>query len=87
STSHGRNVLLIHRLNHDACASSRKIRLLRQAPSLKSCTALTAVYAAGLRVSEVVFLKIADIDSRRMVIRVEKGKGGRNRYAMLSHSF
>jgi site-specific recombinase XerD len=42
---------------------------------LKSRTALTTVYAAGLRVSEVVMLKITDIDSQRMVIRVEQGKG------------
>jgi integrase len=41
-------------------------------------------YAAGLRVSEVVRLKIADIDSDRMLIRVELGKGGRDRYIMLS---
>lgn len=53
-------------------------------PSLKSRTALTTVYAAGLRVSEVVLLKIADIDSQRMVIRVEQGKGGKDRYVMLS---
>jgi integrase/recombinase XerD len=41
-------------------------------------------YAAGLRVSEVVRLKISDIDSGRMLIRVEQGKGGRDRYIMLS---
>ena len=43
---------------------------LEAIPSLKSRTALTTVYAAGLRVSEVVFLKVADIDGPRMVIRV-----------------
>lgn len=46
------------------------VRFLEAIPSLKSRTALTTVYAAGLRVSEVVLLKIADIDSQRMVIRV-----------------
>ena len=60
------------------------VRFLEAIPSLKSRTALTTVYAAGLRVSEVVFLKIADIDSQRMVIRVEQGKGGKDRYVMLS---
>ena len=60
------------------------VRFLEAIPSLKSRTALTTVYAAGLRVSEVVLLKIADIDSRRMVIRVEQGKGGKDRYVMLS---
>ena len=49
------------------------VRFLEAIPSLKSRTALTTVYAAGLRVSEVVLLKIADIDSRQMVIRVEQG--------------
>lgn len=60
------------------------VRFLEAIPSLKSRTALTTVYAAGLRVSEVVLLKIADIDSSRMVIRVEHGKGGKDRYVMLS---
>ena len=60
------------------------VRFLEAIPSLKSRTALTTVYAAGLRVSEVVMLKIADIDSGRMVIRVEHGKGGKGRYVMLS---
>jgi integrase/recombinase XerD len=60
------------------------VRLLEAVPSLKSRTALTTVFAAGLRVSEVVRLRIADIDSRRKVIRVEHGKGGRDRYVMLS---
>ena len=60
------------------------VRFLKAIPSLKSRMALTTVYAAGLRVSEVVLLKIADIDSQRMVIRVEQGKGGKDRYVMLS---
>jgi site-specific recombinase XerD len=42
------------------------------------------LYAAGLRVSELVNLKIPDIDSKRMVIRVEQGKGQKDRYVMLS---
>jgi site-specific recombinase XerD len=41
-------------------------------------------YGAGLRVSEVVTLRISDIDSKRMVLRVEQGKGRKDRYAMLS---
>jgi len=60
------------------------VRFLEAIPSLKSRTALTTVYAAGLRVSEVVVLKISDIDSHRKVIRVEQGKGGKDRYVMLS---
>lgn len=60
------------------------VRFLEAIPSLKCRAALTTVYAAGLRVSKVVFLKIADIDSQRMVIRVEHGKGGKDRYVMLS---
>src|SRR5689334_22375970 len=60
------------------------VRFLAVVPSLKHRTALMTGYAAGLRVSEVVRLKITDIDSSRMLIRVEQGKGGRDRYIMLS---
>ena len=59
-------------------------RFFAAVPSLKHRTALMTAYAAGLRVSEVVRLKLADIDSSRMLIRVEQGKGGRDRYIMLS---
>jgi len=52
--------------------------------SLKQRTILMAAYAAGLRVSEVVHLKVTDIDSQRMVIRVTQGKGSKDRYVMLS---
>jgi len=60
------------------------VRFLEAVSSLKSRVALTAAYAAGLRVSEVVGIKIPDIDSWRMVIRIEHGKGGKDRYVMLS---
>jgi integrase/recombinase XerD len=59
-------------------------RFLEAAPGLKYKAALSVAYAAGLRVSEVASLKISDIDSRRMLIRVEQGKGGKDRHAMLS---
>jgi site-specific recombinase XerD len=53
-------------------------------PSLKYRAALMTCYGAGLRISEAVALKVADIDSSRMLIRVEQGKGQKDRYAMLS---
>src|SRR5271167_295282 len=59
-------------------------RFLAEVPNLKHRMALTTAYAAGLRVSEVVRLRIADIDSARMMLRVEQGKGGKDRYVMLS---
>ena len=52
--------------------------------STKHRTILTICYAAGLRISEAVRLKASDIDSKRMVIRVEQGKGQKDRYVMLS---
>jgi len=59
-------------------------RLLDAAPGLKYRAALSVSYGTGLRASEVVSLKLADIDSERMAIRVEQGKGRKDRYAMLS---
>ncbi len=59
-------------------------RLIDAAGSLKYKAALSVAYGAGLRVSEVVALKISDIDSTRMTLRVEQGKGRKDRYAMLS---
>ncbi len=53
-------------------------------PSLKYRAALMTCYGAGLRVSEAVALKVSDIDSQRMLLRVEQGKGHKDRYAMLS---
>jgi integrase/recombinase XerD len=59
-------------------------RLIAAAPNLKSQTALSVAYGAGLRASEVIALKVSDIDSKRMTLRVEQGKGHKDRYAMLS---
>jgi integrase/recombinase XerD len=59
-------------------------RFLAAPPHLKHRALLTTIYAAGLRVSEVVTLKVSDIDSQRMVIRVRQGKGAADRYVMLS---
>ena len=59
-------------------------RLLEAAPGPKDKAALATAYGAGLRVSEVVALKVGDVDSIRMLLRVEQGKGRRDRHAMLS---
>src|SRR5215470_1374820 len=53
-------------------------------PGLKYKAALSIAYGAGLRAGEVVMLRVSDIDSKRMLIRVEQGKGLKDRYAMLS---
>lgn len=59
-------------------------RLLASVRSVKQRAILMAAYGAGLRVSEICSLRTADIDSRRMLIHVRAGKGGKDRYAMLS---
>src|SRR6202007_2150369 len=59
-------------------------RFLEAAPGIKYKAALSIAYGAGLRVSEVVALKVSDIDSKRMMLRVEQGKGRKDRHAMLS---
>ena len=61
-------------------------RLLAAATNLKHKAALSVAYGAGLRASEVVHLSSTDIDSERMLIRVEQGKGSRDRHAMLSEN-
>jgi integrase/recombinase XerD len=58
-------------------------RLIEAAKTLKHRTALSVAYGAGLRVSEVTALKVGDIDSQRMLLRVEQGKGHKDRYALL----
>src|SRR5215210_2555993 len=58
--------------------------LLAHAPNLKYRAALSLAYGCGLRVSEIIHLKITDSDSARMLIRVEQGKGRKDRYVMLA---
>jgi integrase/recombinase XerD len=57
--------------------------LIEAARNLKHRTALSVAYGSGLRASEVIALKVGDIDSTRMVLRVEQGKGRKDRYALL----
>jgi integrase/recombinase XerD len=58
-------------------------RLIAAAGNLKHQTALSVAYGTGLRASEVAALKVGDIDSQRMTLRIEQGKGRKDRYAML----
>lgn len=73
---HPRNLPMV--LSRDEVA-----RLLNATTCLKHQAALSVAYGAGLRVAEVSALKVRDIDSERMLIRVERGKGGQYRNAML----
>jgi site-specific recombinase XerD len=59
-------------------------RLFESIRSVKHRSVLMVAYAAGLRISEATRLKVSDIDSQRMVLRVEQGKGDTDRYVMLS---
>jgi site-specific recombinase XerD len=65
-------------------ARDEVVRFLKAVDDLKMRTLFTAIYAAGLRVSEAVALTAKDIDSARMVIAVRQGKGRKDRYVMLS---
>jgi site-specific recombinase XerD len=58
-------------------------RLIASTGNLKHQTALSVAYGTGLRASEVISLKVGDIDSQRMTLRVEQGKGRKDRYALL----
>lgn len=60
------------------------MHFLASVDSRKHRTILTTAYAAGLRVSEATHLKVSDVDSQRMVLRVDQGKGNKDRYVMLS---
>jgi integrase/recombinase XerD len=65
-------------------SSDEVLRFLACVSNLKHRAIFTTCYAAGLRISEVLHLRPTDIDSQRMVIRVDQGKGQKDRYVMLS---
>jgi len=69
-----------------ALSADEVVRFLEAVSSLKARVALTTAYAAGLRVSEVAALRVRDIDSQRMVVRIGHGKGGKERGGMRSAS-
>src|SRR5262252_3664845 len=81
-----RRLNVVHRPRRlPAVLSAEEVALLLQAaPGPKYKAALATAYGAGLRVSEVVALKAGDVDSERMLLRVEHGKGRKDRNAMLS---
>ena len=83
-----RRLTVVHRPRRlPAVLSAEEVALLLQAaPGPKYKAALATAYGAGLRVSEVVALKAGDVDSERMLLRVEHGKGRKDRNAMLSPS-
>ena len=66
-------------LNHDEL-----VRLFTVTTNIKHLTVLMTAYAAGLRVSEIRHLQVTDIDSVRMCLRIDQGKGNKDRYVPLS---
>jgi site-specific recombinase XerD len=79
----------LHRVKHPRAlptvlSREEVTRMLNATTSLKHQAILSVAYGAGLRASEVTKLKVRDIDSERMLLRVECGKGGRHRNAMLA---
>jgi len=79
----------LHRVKHPRAlptvlSREEVTRMLDATTSIKHQAILSVAYGAGLRASEVTKLKVRDIDSERMLLRVECGKGGRHRNAMLA---
>lgn len=79
----------LHRVKHPRAlptvlSREEVTRMLNATTSIKHQAILSVAYGAGLRASEVSHLKVRDIDSERMLLRVECGKGGRHRNAMLA---
>lgn len=68
----------------EVCSEEEIVNIFRNTKNLKHRTILMTIYSAGLRVGEAVNLKLSHIDSDRMVIRIEKGKGKKDRYSLLS---
>src|SRR5215472_6070620 len=83
---HSRRLAVVHQSRKlpTVLSVEEVARLLEAAPGPKYKAAFGTAYGAGLRVSEVVALKVTDIDSTRMLIRVERGKGRKDRHAILS---
>jgi site-specific recombinase XerD len=81
-----RRLTIVHRPRRlPAVLSAEEVALLLQAaPGPKYKAAFATAYGAGLRASEVVALKVGDVDSERMLLRIERGKGRKDRLAMLS---
>lgn len=67
-------------------SQSEVLQILQATKNEKHKTILFLIYSAGLRVGEVVRLKLEDIESARMLVRVNKGKGSKDRYTLLSHT-
>jgi site-specific recombinase XerD len=65
-------------------SSGTVLRRLQAAPSFPHHVIFSTMYGTGMRVSETVHLRAADIDSQRMMIQVEQGKGHKDRYVQLS---
>lgn len=67
--------------------SQEEVRLLlSRVPTLKHRSLLATIYSGGLRLNEALHLRLDDIDSQRMLIRVREGKGQKERYTLLAHS-
>lgn len=65
-------------------AAEEVVRILENIENIKHRCVIGLIYASGLRISEAINLKVSDIDSNRMLIRVNQGKGGKDRYVALS---
>jgi integrase/recombinase XerD len=65
---------------------SEVMALLSVTENIKHKAILTLTYSSGLRISEVASLKITDIDSKRMMVYIRQGKGGKDRYSILSQT-
>jgi site-specific recombinase XerD len=68
----------------EVCSEEEVVSILKNTSNLKHRAILTTIYSAGLRISELINLKISHIDSNRMQIRVEQSKGKKDRYTLLS---
>ncbi|MCH6201915.1 site-specific integrase [Aquiflexum sp. LQ15W] len=68
----------------EVCSEEEIIAIFKATENLKHKAILMTIYSAGLRISELINLKIKDIDSKRMQIRIEQAKGKKDRYTILS---